>query len=84
MLSALLASIGVSSPVQADHPETLTIAAANSLKDVLRKILPLFEAQHKNLKVRVVYGPSQTLREQIEQGSPVDASSPPCWRKWSS
>lgn len=76
MLSALLATIGLPSSVQADRPETLTIAAANSLKDVLQKILPLFEAQHKNLNVRVVYGPSQTLREQIEQGSPVDVFLP--------
>lgn len=76
VLSAILATIGLPSVTQADHPETLTIAAANSLKDVLRKILPLFEAQHKNLNVRVVYGPSQTLRDQIEQGSPVDVFLP--------
>jgi molybdate transport system substrate-binding protein len=76
VLSALLATVGLPSAAQADRPETLTIAAANSLKDVLRKILPLFESQHKNLNVRVVYGPSQTLREQIEQGSPVDVFLP--------
>ena len=28
------------------QPETFTIAAANSVKDALRKILPLFEAEH--------------------------------------
>ncbi len=58
------------------QPETLTIAAANSLKDVFRKILPLFEAQHNDMTIRVVYGPSQTLRKQIEEGAPVDVFLP--------
>jgi len=58
------------------QPETLTIAAANSLKDALRKILPLFETAHRNINVRVIYGPSQTLRSQIEQGAPVDIFLP--------
>jgi molybdate transport system substrate-binding protein len=58
------------------QPETLTIAAANSLKDALRKILPIFESQHREINVRVVYGPSQTLRNQIEQGAPVDVFLP--------
>ncbi len=62
-------------PVQA-QPETITIAAANSLKDALRKILPLFEAEHRHINVRVIYGPSQTLRSQIEQGAPVDIFLP--------
>lgn len=56
--------------------ETLTIAAANSLRDAFRKVLPLFEAQHKEINVRVVYGPSQTLRKQIEEGAPVDVFLP--------
>ena len=68
MLSSIL-------PAQA-QPETLTIAAANSVKDALRKTLPLFEAQHKELLVRVIYGPSQTLRKQIEEGAPVDVFLP--------
>jgi len=63
------------SPAHA-QPEPLTIAAANSLRDVLQKVLPLFEAQHREINVRVVYGPSQTLRTQIEQGAPVDVFLP--------
>jgi len=58
------------------QPETLTIAAANSVKDALRKILPLFETQHRDVNVRVIYGPSQTLRKQIEEGAPVDVFLP--------
>jgi molybdate transport system substrate-binding protein len=58
------------------QPETLTIAAANSAKDALRKLLPLFESQHPEIAVRVIYGPSQTLRKQIEEGAPVDVFLP--------
>jgi molybdate transport system substrate-binding protein len=56
--------------------ETLTIAAANSLKDALRTLLPDFESQHPELRVRIIYGPSQTLRKQIEEGAPVDVFLP--------
>ena len=58
------------------QPETLTIAAANSLKDALRTLLPAFESQHSELTVRVIYGPSQSLRKQIEEGAPVDVFLP--------
>jgi molybdate transport system substrate-binding protein len=58
------------------QPETLTIAAANSLKDALRKLLPAFESQHPEVSVRVIYGPSQSLRKQIEEGAPVDVFLP--------
>ena len=58
------------------QPETLTIAAANSLREVFRHVLPLFEKQHSEINVRVIYGPSQTLRSQIEQGAPVDIFLP--------
>ena len=78
IMAAVSLLIGLSwniQPAQA-QPETITIAAANSLKDALRKILPLFEAEHRNINVRVIYGPSQTLRSQIEQGAPVDIFLP--------
>ncbi|MEX5214009.1 MAG: molybdate ABC transporter substrate-binding protein [Nitrospiraceae bacterium] len=63
-------------PLPAQQSETLTIAAANSLRDAFREVLPLFEAQHPDIRVRVVYGPSQTLRQQIEEGAPVDVFLP--------
>ena len=72
-----LAAIALWTPTVAHaQPETFTIAAANSVRDALRKILPLFEAQHPELTVRVIYGPSQTLRKQIEEGAPVDVYLP--------
>ena len=58
------------------QPETLTIAAANSVTDALRKVLPSFESEHRDINVRVIYGPSQTLRKQIEEGAPVDVFLP--------
>ena len=73
--SILAVAIWTAPPVHA-QPETLTIAAANSLKEALGKVLPLFEAQHREISVRVIYGPSQTLRNQIEQGAPVDVFLP--------
>lgn len=63
-------------PAHAGASDVLTIAAANSIKQALRHLLPLFEAQNKNIDVRVVYGGSQALRQQIEQGAPIDVFLP--------
>ena len=75
-IAGLLIGLGLYAQPALAQPETITIAAANSLKDALRKILPLFETEHRNINVRVIYGPSQTLRSQIEQGAPVDIFLP--------
>ena len=65
--------IGVTSdPVQA---KTLTVAAAHSLKAPFQEILPMFEKEY-GVTVQVLYGPSQTLRRQIEQGAPIDVFLP--------
>jgi len=74
-LGVLAMTFWTAKPVQA-APETLTIAAANSLRDAFRQILPLFEAHDKDINVRVIYGPSQTLSKQIEEGAPVDVFLP--------
>lgn len=68
--------IGMAASVSAEPTETLTIAAANSLREALRNVLPLFEARYPHVSIRVVYGPSQTLRDQITQGAPVDVFLP--------
>jgi len=78
-LSLFLGIVAFGSGIATDtyaQPETVTIAAANSLRDVFRKVLPLFEAQHPEVVVRVIYGPSQNLRKQIEEGAPVDVFLP--------
>jgi molybdate transport system substrate-binding protein len=72
----LLAVITWPAPPVHAQPETLTITAANSLREALRKVLPIFESQHPEIIVRIIYGPSQTLRNQIEQGAPVDVFLP--------
>ena len=79
VVSALLAEGWNSQPARA-QPETLTIVAANSLRDAFRKILPLYEAQYPETNLRIIYGPSQTLRTQIEQGA-RSMSSCRHWRK---
>jgi molybdate transport system substrate-binding protein len=74
-LGVLTTTVWTVPSVQA-APETVTIAAANSLRDAFRKILPLFEAHNKDINVRVIYGPSQTLSKQIEEGAPIDVFLP--------
>ena len=74
-LGVLTTTVWTAPSVQA-APETVTIAAANNLKDAFRKILPLFEAHNKDINVRVIYGPSLTLSKQIEEGAPIDVFLP--------
>ena len=74
-LGVLTTTVWTAPPVQA-APETVTIAAANSLREAFRQILPLFEAHNKDITVRVIYGPSQTLSKQIEEGAPIDVFLP--------
>jgi molybdate transport system substrate-binding protein len=74
-LAVLTTTVWTAPPAQA-APETVTIAAANSLREAFRKILPLFEAHNKDINVRVIYGPSQTLSKQIEEGAPIDVFLP--------
>jgi molybdate transport system substrate-binding protein len=53
------------------HAQDLTIGAAHSLKGAFEEIVPMFEREY-GANVRIKYGPSQTLRRQIEQGAPID------------
>ena len=50
----------------------LTVSAATSLMGVLRELAPVFEAQHAGNKVRLNFGPSDSLLIQIANGAPVD------------
>jgi ABC-type molybdate transport system, periplasmic component len=58
VVSGLAGVVGTQDPVQA---ETLTVAAAHSLKGAFQNIVPMFEEEY-GVTVQVVYGPSQTLR----------------------
>jgi molybdate transport system substrate-binding protein len=68
MLVVGLASLGMGVPAGA---ETLTVAAAPSLRAPFQEILRMFEQEH-GVPVEVRYGPSYALRRQIEQGAPID------------
>ena len=72
MISGFAGVIGTGEPVQA---ETLTVGAAHSLKGAFQDIVPMFEKEY-GVTVEIVYGPSQTLRRQIEQGAPIDVFLP--------
>lgn len=76
LVLALTVSLFYRESAYAEHPQTLTIAAANSLKEALRAILPIFEKEQGHVDVKVVWGPSQTLRDQIAQGAPIDVFLP--------
>lgn len=76
-VATIVAFIGpLASPAHAQSSETLTIAISNSLKDVFRKIVPLFEARNRDVNVRVIYAQPKTLLKQIEEGAPVDVYIP--------
>jgi molybdenum ABC transporter, periplasmic molybdate-binding protein len=51
--------------------ETLTVAAPLTLRAPFQEILRIFEQEY-GVPVEVQYGPSHTLRRQIEQGAPID------------
>ena len=72
VVGGLMGVVASEGQVQA---EPLTIGAAHSLKPVFQEIVPMFEEEY-GVTVQVVYGPSQTLRRQIEQGAPIDVFLP--------
>ncbi|SLM46544.1 Molybdenum ABC transporter, periplasmic binding protein [Nitrospira japonica] len=66
---------GMATAVDQPAVASLTVAAAHSLKPLFQEILPIFEIEH-GVTVQVLYGPSQTLRQQIEKGAPIDVFLP--------
>ncbi len=50
----------------------LTLSAAASLKDVMAEIKPIYEQQKTNVYLTLNLASSGSLRQQIEQGAPVD------------
>jgi len=51
---------------------TLTVSAAVSLREVVTELDSLYAAEHPDVAVRANFGASGALRQQIEQGAPVD------------
>ena len=50
----------------------LTVSAASSLTTVMRELAPLFEAAHPGTRLRLNFGGSGALLQQIDKGAPVD------------
>lgn len=50
----------------------LTVSAASSLREVLDEIGKLFQEANPDIELRFNFGASGTLKQQIEQGAPVD------------
>jgi len=76
-LAALLAFVfslptGAATRGPAPQTTTVTVSAAISLKDALDQIGPVYEREHRGVKIVFNYGGSGTLQRQIEQGAPVD------------
>ncbi|GMV49552.1 molybdate ABC transporter substrate-binding protein [Nitrospirales bacterium NOB] len=67
--------IGVGTAANPVQAEPLVIGATSSLKPAFQEIIPMFENEY-GASVKVQYGPSQTLRRQIEQGAPIDVFLP--------
>jgi len=72
LVGGILGVVANGTSVQA---EALTIGAAPSLRTALQEMVPMFEKEY-GATVQVVYGPSQTMRKQIEQGAAIDVFLP--------
>ena len=72
VFTGIIVFTGSVAPSAHAQSEILTIAATSSLKDVFRQLLPLFEAQNRDVAVRVIYAQPKALLKQIEEGAPVD------------
>jgi molybdate transport system substrate-binding protein len=68
MILSFMAGFGVGVPARA---ETLSLAAAPSLRAPFQEILRIFELEY-DVTVEVRYGASHALRRQIEQGAAID------------
>lgn len=60
-------------PQRAAAPRvTLTVSAAASLREALAELDSVYRVEHPEVAVRANFGASGALRQQIEQGAPVD------------
>lgn len=70
LLAALaLAACGDRAP---RAPVTLTVAAASSLREAMGELGRAYERANPGVRVRTTFGASGALRQQVQQGAPVD------------
>ena len=72
LLAALVLACACRDRVPEKPAVTLTIAAAASLHEVIVELDSLYRVEHPDVAVRATFGASGALRQQIEQGAPVD------------
>src|SRR5687768_1614028 len=77
ILAGAMTGVGMGVPASG---ETLTVAATPSLRAPFQEILRMFEQEY-GVSVEVRYGPSHTLRRQIEQGAPIDVFLSESWQE---
>jgi molybdate transport system substrate-binding protein len=71
--AALVVALGwADSARAAPAGNEVVVLAAASLKEVFEGLVPVYEAAHPGVKVRLALAGSQELRTQIEQGAPGD------------
>jgi molybdate transport system substrate-binding protein len=76
VVGGLVAAVAAGDPSQAmEGSKHLSIAAGLTLKPAFEEIVPMFEREY-GATVNVLYGPSQELRRQIENGVPIDVFLP--------
>lgn len=75
-LAAALASVlAASAAADVVGAETLSVGASHTLKAAFQEVIPMFEREH-GATIQIVYGPSSTLRRQIEQAAPIHVFLP--------
>lgn len=68
----VLAAWGCGSGDGPPRAVTLTVSAASSLREALTEVAARYQAEHPGARVRLNFGASGTLRQQIEHGAAVD------------
>ncbi|MDX2272813.1 MAG: molybdate ABC transporter substrate-binding protein [Cyanobacteriota bacterium] len=73
VVAAILLVLGLApSLVLSQEPTELLISAGASLKDALSDIQTLYQQEQPQVKLTYNFGASGSLKQQIEQGAPVD------------
>lgn len=70
--SSSTATPTTSTPISAAGRQTVTVLAASSLTEPLAALATAYEQAHPGVTVRVSYGSSTTLAQQVAQGAPAD------------
>lgn len=77
LIISLIIIIGFAFMVgRVNNKKVLTVSVASSLKDAMEEIKQLYIQENPNLEINLNFGSSGSLKQQIEQGAPVDLFFP--------